>query len=90
MSIRAFALHAFFRVLLVTAAFVIGFGLEGHAQTSGSVQGQLTSTEGRIIFPFFYGSKVGDACNPFVDYNCEARALSTLSESEGIPRGIDL
>ena len=34
--------------------------------------GRLTSTDGKMIFPFFYGSKVGDACNPFVDYNCEA------------------
>ena len=72
MSKRAFVLHGVFRVLLISAAFVVGFGLEGHAQTPGSVEGRLTSTEGRINFPFFYGSKVGDACNPFVDYNCEA------------------
>jgi hypothetical protein len=74
MSIRAFVLHGVFRVLLISAAFVVGFGLEGHAQTLGSVEGRLTSTEGRINFPFFYGSKVGDACNPFVDYNCEVSA----------------
>jgi Putative beta-barrel porin-2, OmpL-like. bbp2 len=72
MSKRAFVLHGVFRVLLISAAFVVGFGLEGHAQTLGSVEGRLTSTDGRIIFPFFYGPKVGDACNPFVDYNCEA------------------
>jgi hypothetical protein len=72
MSNRAFVLHGVFRVLLISAAFVVGFGLEGHAQTPGSIEGRLTSTEGRIIFPFFYGPKVGDACNPFVDYNCEA------------------
>jgi Putative beta-barrel porin-2, OmpL-like. bbp2 len=72
MSNRAFVLHGVFRVLLISAAFVVGFGLEGHAQTPGSVEGRLTSTDGKIILPFFYGSKVGDACNPFVDYNCEA------------------
>ena len=72
MTNRAFVLHGVLRVLLISAAFVVGFGLEGHAQTPGSVEGRLTSTEGRINFPFFYGSKVGDACNPFVDYNCEA------------------
>ena len=72
MTNRAFVLHGVFRVLLISAAFVVGFGLEGHAQTPGSVEGRLTSTDGKIIFPFFYGSKVGDACNPFVDYNCEA------------------
>jgi hypothetical protein len=76
MSNRAFVLHGIFRVLLISAAFVVGFGLEGHAQTLGSVEGRLTSTDGKIIFPFFYGSKVGDACNPFVDYNCEASEAS--------------
>ncbi len=44
MSMRAFALHALSRVLLITAVFVIGFGLDGHAQTSGSVEGRLASS----------------------------------------------
>ena len=71
-AFRSFVAATLLRVVLITGVFVIGFGLEGYAQTLGAVQGRLTSTEGRINFPFFYGSKVGDACNPFVDYNCEA------------------
>jgi len=59
------------RVLLISAAFVSGFGLEGQAQTFGAVEGQLTSTQGKINFPFFYGRTVGSPCDPFVDYNCE-------------------
>ena len=82
MTSRAFVLHGVFRVLLISAAFVVGFGLEGHAQTLGSVEGRLTSTEGRINFPFFYGSKVGDACNPFVDYNCEASEATIKAAQE--------
>ncbi|MBV8189185.1 MAG: outer membrane beta-barrel protein, partial [Alphaproteobacteria bacterium] len=81
MSNRAFALNMVFRVLLISAAFVIGFGLEGHAQT-GQVEGRLTSTEGKIILPFFYGSQVGDACNPFVDYNCEVSAAALQAAQE--------
>jgi hypothetical protein len=84
MAFRSFGFHVFFRVLAISIVFAVGFGLEGHAQTpasttattpsrtvTGDTQGQLTSTEGKMAFPFFYGAKVGDACNPYVDYNCE-------------------
>ncbi|HTR88381.1 MAG TPA: outer membrane beta-barrel protein [Reyranella sp.] len=71
MSNRAFVLGAVFRVLLISAAFFVGFSLEGHAQTPGAPEGRLTSTDGKMTFPFFQGSKVGDVCNPYVDYNCE-------------------
>ena len=81
-AFRSFVAATLLRVLLISAAFVIGFGLEGYAQTLGAVQGRLTSTEGRIIFPFFYGSKVGDACNPFVDYNCEASEATIKAAQE--------
>jgi len=59
------------RVLLISAALVSGFGLEGQAQTFGAVEGQLTSIQGKINFPFFYGRTDGSPCDPFVDYNCE-------------------
>ena len=72
MSNRAFVFHEVFRVLLISAAFVIGFGLEGHAQIVNPPEGQLTSTDGMMKFPFLFGSKVGDTCNPYVDYNCVA------------------
>src|ERR1700741_205195 len=72
MSNRAFVLHEIFRVLLISTAFVIGFGLEGYAQTPSPLTGQLTSTDGMMKFPFLYGSKVGDTCNPYADHNCVA------------------
>jgi hypothetical protein len=68
---RAFVVGKVSRVLLISAALVSGFGLEGQAQTFGAVEGQLTSTQGKINFPFFYGRTVGSPCDPFVDYNCE-------------------
>jgi len=76
----AFVLNAVFRVLLISAAFVIGFGLEGYAQTPTPVQ--LTSTDGMMKFPFFYGSKVGDTCNPYVDYNCVASEATIKAAQE--------
>ena len=79
-SNRSFVLHQVLRVLLASAA-LIGFGLEGYAQT-GQVAGQLTSTDGRINLPFFYNSKVGDACNPFVDYNCELSEATRKAAQE--------
>ena len=81
MSNRAFVFDIVFRVLLISAAFFIGFSPEAYAQVTGTVQGQLTSTEGRINFPFFYQSKVGDVCNPFVDYNCEITAAAASDPS---------
>lgn len=86
MSNRAFVLHVAFRVLLISAAFVVGFGLEGYAQTPGSVEGKLTSTTGKMILPFFYGSKVGDACNPYVDYNCEASEATIKAAQDAAAR----
>ena len=86
MSNRAFVLDMVFRVLLISAAFVVGFSLEGHAQTSDSVAGQLTSTNGKIVFPFFYGSKVGDACNPYVDYNCEVSEAAMKAAREAVAK----
>src|SRR5476649_2000250 len=74
MTLRSFVFQLVFRVLLISAAFVIGFGLEAYAQTP--VPGQLTNTGGMMQFPFLYGSKVGDTCNPYVDYNCEASEAS--------------
>src|SRR5579871_6618648 len=82
MSNRAFVFDIVFRVLLISIAFLIGFNRDGYAQTTGTVQGQLTSTAGRINFPFFYQSNVGDACNPFVDYNCEITAAATKAAQE--------
>jgi hypothetical protein len=82
MSQRAFVLGKIFRVLLIGAAFVIGLGLEAQAQTSGPVTGQLTSTDGLVNFPFFYGSKVGDPCNPYVDYNCEVSEATIKAAQE--------
>src|ERR1700751_5189992 len=75
-SLRIFALQALLRAALICAAFYVGFiVIDAHAQTpslsSGNVEGQLTSTEGKVFLPFFLGSRVGDSCNPFVDYNCE-------------------
>ena len=75
MSNRGFVLQVF-RVLLISTAFVIGFGLEGYAQAPSPLTGQLTSTSGLVSLPT-YGSKVGDTCNPYVDYNCEASEAAT-------------
>jgi Putative beta-barrel porin-2, OmpL-like. bbp2 len=72
MAFRSFGFQLVFRVLLVSAAFAIGFCLEGHAQTITPPAGQLTSTAGMMNAPFFHGTKVGDTCNPYVDYNCVA------------------
>ena len=78
MAFRSFIVQAIFRVILISAMFVVSFGLEGHAQSPGtSVQGQLTSADGMMNFPFFYGSKVGDPCYPNVDYNCEVSEATT-------------
>jgi len=41
---RSLIVPTLIRIMLISTAFVIGFGLEGHAQT-GQVTGQLTSTE---------------------------------------------
>ena len=84
MAFRSLIVQALFRAMLVSAAFVFAFSAAGARaqQTPGSVQGQLTSTEGKINFPFFYGSKVGMPCNPFVDYNCEANAAAIKAAQE--------
>jgi hypothetical protein len=42
---------------------------------ASDVAAQLTATDGMIsLLP--YGLKVGDACNPYVDYNCEASKVA--------------
>ena len=92
---RSYLVPALVRVMLITSAFVLVFtSSNARAQrsseeisqqqaqqepTPGPVKGRLTSTEGRINYPF---AKVGDACNPFVDYNCEvdAAALKVAQE----------
>jgi len=82
---RSFLLPALIRIMLISAAFVIGFGHQGYAQT-GQVTGQLTSTEGRINFPFFLGSSVGSPCNPFVDYNCEVSEAALKAAQEAMAK----
>ena len=73
MVFRSFGFQLLFRVLLISAAFVTGFAaLDAHAQTITPPAGQLTNTDGKTIFPFFHASKVGETCNPYVDYNCMA------------------
>ncbi len=81
MAFRSFSFHLIFRVLLISAVFAAGFGVKGYAQTITPPAGQLTSTNGMMIFPFFHGSKVGDTCNPYVDYNCEA-SEATIKASQ--------
>ncbi len=82
MAFRSFGFHLLVRVVLISIGFVMGFGLEGHAQTINPPAGQLTSTEGKAIFPFFHGSKVGDICNPYVDYNCVASEATIKAAQE--------
>ena len=72
MLFRSLGFQLVFRILLVSAAFAIGFSVEGRAQTINPPAGQLTNTDGKAFLPFFYSSKVGDTCNPYVDYNCVA------------------
>src|SRR5882762_5159421 len=84
MAFRSLIVQALFRAMLVSAAFVFAFSAAGARaqQTPGSVEGRLTSTEGKINFPFFYGSKVGDACNPFVDYYCDVSEATLKAAQE--------
>ena len=80
MAFRSFSFQLLFRVLLISVVFAVGFGVEGHAQNPP--EGQLTSTKGKMNFPFFLGSKVGDTCNPYVDYNCEASEATIKAAQE--------
>ena len=85
--LRSFALQALLRAALICAAFYVGFVvIDAHAQTPslspGNVEGRLTSTEGKINFPFFLGRQVGSPCNPFVDYNCEVSETTLKAAQE--------
>src|SRR5215470_8426293 len=82
---RSLIVPTLIRIMLISAAFVLGFSLEGHAQT-GQVVGQLTSTEGKMNFPFFYGSTVGSPCNPLVDYNCEVSEAAMKAAQESMAK----
>src|SRR5471032_2798268 len=84
MMLRSFVFQLVLRFLLISAAFVIGFGLDGYAQTP--TPGQLTSTDGMMLFPFFYGSKVGDTCNTYVDYNCVASEATIKAAQEAMAK----
>ena len=97
MAFRSLIMHALFRAMLISAAFVFAFStLSARAQqssqqqqqaqqqqTPGPVQGRLTSTEGRINYPF---AKVGDACDPFVDYNCEASEAAIKAAQDAMAK----
>ena len=83
MAFRSFGFQLLFRVLLISAAFVTGFAAVGaHAQTIIPPAGQLTSVDGKTIFPFFHASKVGETCNPYVDYNCVASEATIKAAQE--------
>jgi hypothetical protein len=95
MTLRSFALQALLRAALVCAAFYVGFiVIDARAQqplqattltptlSPGNVEGRLTSTQGRINFPFFLGRQVGSPCDPFVDYNCEVSEAAMKAAQE--------
>ena len=83
MALRSFFLQALLRVLLIGVVFSAGFGLAGHAQTTGTATGVLTSTDGKFNFAHFYGQpKVGGPCDPYIDYNCEVSEVALKAARE--------
>ncbi|MBV8393446.1 MAG: hypothetical protein JOY81_09730, partial [Alphaproteobacteria bacterium] len=87
MGVRGFLLDCVFRAVLIGTAFVVGFGWTVRAQTVTPPAGQLTSTAGKMPLPFLYGSKVGDTCNPYVDYNCVASEATIKAAQEAAAKG---
>ena len=87
MTFRSFGIHRILGVFLISVAIAVGFGVEGNAQTITPPAGQLTNTDGKTIFPFFHASKVGDTCNPYVDYNCVASEATIKAAQEAAAKG---